>query len=206
MRSLAITALLLTACMQQHNGADVANLECASCHMDLYNAQPDHPGQKPTTCADCHNTASWGAAHPEAAFPIATGAHAGITCNDCHEAALGSPAKGANTDCLRCHPQSQADPQHVGTPGYAYDSNTKNFCLTCHPDGKASGHPEAKFPITRGNHAGIACNDCHKSSLGTSYASNYDCWSCHTGQHRNSTHDPQLCASSGCHPSGSAGD
>jgi hypothetical protein len=204
MRPIYLVLLIAASCMQQHaGGADVSNLDCASCHMDLYNAQPDHPGQKPTTCADCHNTASWGAAHPEAAFPIASGAHANIACADCHDSTLGGPAKGANTNCLTCHAQGVCDPEHVGVGGYGYDTSKPHFCLTCHPDGKAASHPESPFPIKRGNHAGIACNQCHKSTLGSSYKTNFDCWSCHTDQHRNPSHDPQACF--GCHPSGSAG-
>lgn len=205
MRSIALVFLIAAACMQQHGGgAAEGNLACASCHMDLYNAQPDHPGQKSTDCAQCHNTASWQAAHPETAFPIKTGAHTGIACAKCHDASLGSPSKGANTDCVQCHPQSQADPEHDPSSGYAWDGAKKNFCLTCHPDGKASGHPESPFAIKTGAHAGIACADCHKTSLGSSYKSNFDCWTCHTDQHQNPTHDPKLCFQ--CHPSGRAGD
>ncbi len=207
MRSIALTALVLAACMQQqHNGTDISNLQCVSCHLaDFQKANAADSTHTNQDCAQCHDTSSWNAGHPEAKFPISTGAHVNIACKTCHSEP-GAFVGGANTNCIQCHPQTQTDPEHVGTSGYAYSNTTKNFCLTCHPDGKAAGHPEAKFPITSGNHSGIACADCHKTQYGTSYASNYDCWSCHTNQHNNPNQDPQLCASSGCHPSGSAGN
>ena len=101
--SAIVLALALGACFQpQHaTGSEVASLECATCHIDLYNASPSHAG-RPTTCGDCHTTADWGASsHPENAFPIAAGAHGGIACATCHVASRGSPIKGANTDWIK---------------------------------------------------------------------------------------------------------
>jgi hypothetical protein len=91
--------------------------------------------------------------------------------------------------------------------GYAYDSSMPHFCLTCHPDGKASGHPESPFPIKSGNHVGIACDQCHKASLGSSYASNFDCYgggACHSVNHNGTSSSPGACFQ--CHPTGTAGD
>jgi Class III cytochrome C family len=209
MRAIAIASLVLAACLQQHaTGSDVGDLACASCHMDLYNAQPDHVGgQKPTTCGDCHNTGSWGAAHPEAKFPIKSGAHTGIACSDCHDSSMGSPTAGANTNCIRCHTQTQSDPSHAGVGGYTFDSSKPHFCLTCHPDGKAASHPESPFPIKSGNHVGIACNSCHQASLGSSYQTNFDCYAngaCHSVNHNGTSSSPRACFQ--CHPSGSAGN
>lgn len=204
-------ALVLGACFQQQHasGTDVSGLECATCHIDLYNASPTHAG-RPTTCADCHNTTDWGASgHPENAFPIASGAHKGIDCATCHVASRGSPSKGANTDCVQCHPQSKADPDHSGVSGYQYDGNTKNFCLTCHPDGTAKSHPESPFPIKSGNHVGIACATCHNPARGSVPSQNIDCYgggACHSGTHHYTPATPSRCASSGCHPSGFASD
>lgn len=39
-------------------------------------------------------------------------------------------------------------------------------------------HPESKFPISRGNHADIACADCH-SLPGKNSKANVDCVQCH---------------------------
>lgn len=134
-----VLALALTACFQSQHAATeaITSADCATCHIELYNANPTHPGQKPITCADCHTTDDWGnAGHPEPAFPIAAGAHGGIRCTTCHIASLGSPVKGANTDCVQCHTQADMDPHHTQAPGYAYDSAHRNFCLTCHPSGR----------------------------------------------------------------------
>jgi formate-dependent nitrite reductase cytochrome c552 subunit len=207
---ILVLALALAACFQpQHaTGADVSALECATCHIDLYNANPTHPGQKPTTCADCHNTTNWNAAgHPEAAFPIASGPHTNIACATCHDASLGSPVKGANTNCIQCHKQPDMDPKHVGVGGYAYSNTKKNFCLTCHPTGSGASHPENPFPIKNSNHSGIACATCHNPARGSVASQNIDCYgsgACHSDSHNYTPATPARCFS--CHPSGFAGN
>lgn len=119
--------------------------QCVGCHRADYDRSP-YPGHAtfPTTCADCHTTSAWrpamGGAHPEGAFPIANGAHAGIACLDCHDPSLGAPQRGMNTDCVGCHTGQHArsllDSKHVEVPGYPAGAAAPNFCLECHPNGR----------------------------------------------------------------------
>jgi hypothetical protein len=124
---------------------------CVDCHQsEATTADANVSGHRSyaRTCGDCHDTTAWsstsggGGAHPEAAFPITTGVHSlGIACADCHIAANGSAAGGANTDCIHCHlgahPRSamDSDPKHTGLSGYPGASAPVNFCLNCHPKG-----------------------------------------------------------------------
>jgi hypothetical protein len=123
---------------------------CAGCHQaDFQKASANIPGHSgfAQTCENCHKPTAWtdasGGTHPEASFAITSGVHSlGVACGDCHIASLGSPAKGANTDCIHCHlgahPRSamDANPKHVGLAGYPGATAPPNFCLTCHPAGK----------------------------------------------------------------------
>lgn len=134
----------------------VANRECVLCHQANYDGttMPSHAGLYPTTCDDCHGTVSWipaiGGAHPESAFPLANGAHQGITCAQCHDPTRGSSAMGENTDCVGCHTGEhslgQMNDKHkevnfyteyrdVDDPGDVL-SGGPAFCLLCHPNGR----------------------------------------------------------------------
>jgi len=202
--------------------------ECVTCHLANYEAtsMPPHAGAFPQTCADCHMTTAWipasAGSHPEGNFPITTGKHAGTACNDCHDTSLG-PNNALNTDCVGCHSgehrRTIIDGTHVGRSGYPTGEAPANFCLDCHPSGEALGgmHPESRFPITSGAHAGFVCTDCHDASRGPNGAGNTDCVGCHTGDHARSTIDgthsgrsgyptgaaaPNFCLD--CHPSGQA--
>lgn len=122
------------------------SIECAACHMRDYEqtSAPVHSGMFPTTCGDCHLTTAWQpaleGAHPNAAFPITSGAHERFSCFDCHDPDRGSSIGGANTDCVGCHTgehsRSRSDDQHNEVSGYQFDPNRPNFCLECHPDGR----------------------------------------------------------------------
>jgi hypothetical protein len=131
-----------------HETAQVKNAACFDCHSTAYNTvqTPVHAGVYPKTCGDCHATTAWVPAtggHPEAKFPIKTGSHAnaGITCSDCHIAALGANAGGANTDCTHCHLGAHnvpaIDATHTNIPGYPGTPASPHSCLAvgCHPSG-----------------------------------------------------------------------
>jgi hypothetical protein len=93
-----------------------------------------------------------------AIFPIASGAHAGMDCNDCH----GAFDTFLEFSCIGCHTHDQAvtDPPHASVAGYSYGPTT---CYACHPNGKAQDVDHAKiFPIAAGTkHQGIDCRRCH---------------------------------------------
>ena len=120
---------------------------CVGCHRAQYDASayPGH-GTFPTTCADCHSTEAWRPAlegsHPESRFPIGGGPHRGYECLDCHNPALGSSARGMNTDCVNCHDggvhsRARMDSVHrEEASGYPFGTTSVNFCLDCHPSGR----------------------------------------------------------------------
>ncbi|HEY6034341.1 MAG TPA: hypothetical protein VIV58_08780, partial [Kofleriaceae bacterium] len=130
-RALVCLALfVLAACVEQHDPAtqSIAKDYCYGCHAGEYNATgvsapyaaaPVHStSQCSTQCALCHTTTTWvnqlgGCVHPEAAFPLASQGtqHTNIPCTSCHSEAISiatgaTSVKGANTDCISCHPNT----------------------------------------------------------------------------------------------------
>jgi hypothetical protein len=138
-----------------HDTQEIRAKACVSCHSGAYasaNTTITNHSTFGQDCQGCHNTTLWsqaaGGVHPETAFPITTGSHSkGVGCSDCHNPSLGSPVKGANTDCIHCHLGAHQEPTidmlgvHVGsqTPsGTTYpgpNAAKPNFCLDCHPTG-----------------------------------------------------------------------
>ncbi len=155
---------------------------CADCHQKDADAakSPIHKGL-PTTCKDCHTAAGWKPSSYLHTWPL-QGKHVLVACSGCH--AGPTPVyKGTTTDCYACH-KAAADastfPNHKSFP---------HTCLDCH---QMSGwkpaitgpHPEAKFAITTGKHAGVPCQNCHVLAKGVSSGgANTDCINCHTGAH-----------------------
>jgi hypothetical protein len=121
--------------------------DCASCHQADFQSST-YPGHSSfgTNCVNCHSTTAWSpalsGAHPEAKFPLTTGAHAnpGIQCTDCHDPTRGPSAGGQNTDCIHCHlgahNRPSIDGEHTGVPNYPSASTSVNFCRDCHPAGR----------------------------------------------------------------------
>ena len=66
----------------------------------------------PPDCAECHSQNAWmPVPYPrhEQLFPIRSGAHGGIPCNDCHT----DPADIREFTCLEpCHTRSRMDREH----------------------------------------------------------------------------------------------
>jgi predicted CXXCH cytochrome family protein len=114
---------------------------CVACHGDDFQRAktqiPTHTTDD--SCAVCHTTNDWSAAHPENVFPIKTGKHTKYGCTDCHNASLGSSK--VNADCVGCHDEGahsltkMAD-QHREEGDYKPRAGQPSFCLDCHPDGR----------------------------------------------------------------------
>jgi hypothetical protein len=140
------------ACLDCHrldrgSSAGGANTDCIGCHLGTHvqaNTDWRHGGvvdysfraDIPNDCLRCHPQGT-APHHPEALFPIQSGAHRGILCGQCHDARLGPSTGGQNTNCLGCHPQAQIDPHHRDVRSYVYDATMPHFCLRCHPSGRA---------------------------------------------------------------------
>ena len=159
--------------------------DCASCHLDTYEATttPNHAlagfGQD---CASCHNTAIWQGAtidHPSS-FPLEN-AHQ-QACSACHQVATGYA--GLDPSCVACHQQAfqaAVDPNHVAA-GFPTD------CRTCHGTtswvGATFEHP-ASFPLANAHQ--VACTSCHQN--GVYQGLDPSCASCHMPDYQ-ATADP----------------
>jgi len=181
--------------------ANSGQSDCYTCHRVEYEAtsRPPHVGMCgatgyvfPTTCGDCHDkyAMDWPPATTDHAWWPLTGAHANVSgaCEVCHggsgsaDAGSGSDANWAclSNACLSCHlAEYQSESPHPG------DGVVSTQCQDCHSTSNwQPEHPEQAFPIQSGPHGGIACADCHDTSLGAwSNGENTDCIGCHTGQH-----------------------
>ena len=148
-------------------------MECVSCHVDL------HHNTVGSDCARCHTVDNWlvddiTSLHQDNGFPL-LGAHAQISCNDCHlsESDLQFPRIG--NDCLNCHMEdylATTEPNHVAS-GYSTD------CIDCHDvnafDWSSENILHDFFPLEKGHD--IGCTECH--TTGTFAAIPTDCISCH---------------------------
>jgi len=250
--ALALWSLVfVAACLESHNGTNqvVRNSDCYNCHVPEYVATggPAFPDPVPMhtdaskgcskDCIQCHTTATWvnqlgGCVHPEANFPLSTQntKHTNLKCIDCHSDAItvatgATSVKGANTDCIACHPNDSAQKQNhigvvydagtlVGQP-YAYSTTDHRFCLDCHPKGLAVGHGPGN-PFTLPHH-GSTCAQCHDTASGLGHAKGADVTCVGSGCHRTHNDPPSgtgvhvgsgispSCIMSGCHPNGRGG-
>jgi len=152
--------------------------DCASCHLDDYQAtlNPNHAAAGfSTDCRICHTTAGWGGgnfAHP-ASFPLAQ-AHANRACSECHT--VPGTFAGLTTDCASCH---LAEYQATTNPNHA-SAGFPTACASCHtPTVWGSGtftHPSS-FPLTNA-HSGHACSVCH-TTPGSFAGLTPTCLNCH---------------------------
>jgi formate-dependent nitrite reductase cytochrome c552 subunit len=150
-------------------------------------------------------------------LPLTTAA-AAVLWIACSSTNVHDTPQAQGQPCFNCHSAAYDNvqtPKHVGV--------YPQTCNDCHDTTSWSdangGHPESKFPITKGSHANkaIACTDCHIPSLGSDTGGqNTDCVHCHIGAHTtpyiDSAHTtvkgyspssgstPHSCL--GCHPSG----
>lgn len=135
---------------------------CTSCHRD------PHAGELGEQCGGCHTPEDWrGAfdvlAHHRTGFPL-FGRHAIIPCQECHPA----QTRGfglATLQCIDCHAADYARTALTSIDHAAAGFSTD--CLSCHDawrfsPGRFPEHDRC-FAISRGEHAGVRCRDCHTS-------------------------------------------
>ena len=149
------------------------NTECISCHTDLHNMTVG------SDCARCHNVENWlvdniTELHQDEGFPL-LGAHAQISCNECHVSETGLQFHRLGNDCISCHMGdylATTQPNHV-------DAGYSTACLDCHDvnafDWSADNILHDFFPLVKGHD--IGCIECHTSGVFTAIPS--DCISCH---------------------------
>ncbi len=183
---------------------------CSSCHDDV------HSGSMGSDCTTCHNTTGWSVVdrtaletrfdHEITGYPL-LGAHARLTCTQCHDLSL-TPREGIDIAYA------------AGTIENAYPTPTADTCLSCHVDfhggvfeESQSGREceichsqdgwlptsfditrhnrEARFPLS-GAHVVTPCMSCHNtpqpngSELRFRFES-YQCSDCHSTENPHST-------------------
>ena len=99
-------------------------------------ATPTHSGTTPRAPTSPPVSRTPVQAHPESAFPIKSGNHAGIDCQQCHS--LGGTNSKANTSCVHCHARSKYDGIHARVRNYPQGAAAPNFCVDCHSHGTRS--------------------------------------------------------------------
>jgi len=194
----AHTSLACAACHTNNNYTTVPTT-CYGCHQADFTGtnNPSHVAAAfPTTCDTCHGAAptTWTAGvtfnHTLYANWALTGAHATVTCAQCH---TNNNYNNLSTACYSCH---QADftgttnPAHVAA-GFPTD------CTICHSTTNWTtstfNHATTTFPLT-GFHATMQCVLCHTSA--TTYNGSLPtlCYGCHQADWNGTTNPAHAAA------------
>ena len=171
----------MSSCFRCHDGSTAPN-NCSYCHTA--------PHEKRGECSSCHNTSGFTSAGGNHPFAL-TGAHASLTCTQCHVSKPGV-ANIPGTEL------AQADPACISCHGDNHKGLTD--CAGCHtPTAWTDVDFEHPFTLT-GAHATLKCAQCHISKpggatvAGTNFpAADASCVTCHGDHHNGLTN----CAS--CH-------
>jgi len=145
-------------------------LMCTSCHAGGYHDTPDDchdchaddapPGHPSTNCDNCHNIYGWGDTNFTHDFPL-TGAHAGLTCVECHADGY----EDTPSQCEGCH------------AGTAPQGHPTSGCTDCHiPTQWSDTTFDHNFFPLEGGHSGPTCEACHQGQYSGFDA---DCNDCH---------------------------
>ncbi len=162
--------------------------QCSVCHntLSFANAQFDHAGVVPGTCATCHNgttatgkpsghlvtSASCDSCHSTFSWVTVRFDHAGVTpgsCATCHNGARATAQPGSHIPtslaCDACHSTqawNQAPMNHAGIA---------NGCSNCHASGQSfAGVTPASPPSTHIPFGTAACESCHSALAFASFA------------------------------------
>ncbi len=192
-------------CAQCHtnNNYGLTSSACVSCHRPDFDGarNPNHVQQGfPDTCATCHSTTAWQPAtfnHAATGFTL-TGAHASLTCTQCHG---NNNYNLTSAACASCHQKDYdgaTDPPHAA-------AGFPTTCETCHStvnwQGATFDHSKTGFALT-GGHIPLTCAQCHVN--GNYKITTAACVSCHLKDFQGTTNPnhvqggfPQTCES--CH-------
>lgn len=137
---------------------DEASSECISCHLDV------HSQTVGNDCVRCHNSETWlvneiPEIHEQNGFPL-IGAHANLSCVECHASETNLRFDRIGNDCISCH---QDDYLATSSPNHQSAGYSTN-CIECHSplafDWRAEVVSHDFFPLVQG-HDIDDCAQCH---------------------------------------------
>ena len=160
-------------CTQCHTSGTFEAIpsDCYLCHQTDYEGAPDHVAQSfSQDCEQCHSIAAWTPATFSHTIFQLTGAHADLTCVQCHTSGA---FEAIPYDCYSCHATD-----YTGAPDHVAQ-NFSQDCEECHSvvAWTPATFSHTFFPLT-GGHADLDCLQCHTSgTVGTIPSA---CYSCHS--------------------------
>lgn len=160
---------------------------CADCHADI------HRRQFGANCESCHSVKGWQISNKDIRdhfnrFPL-IGAHALLTCVDCHKNAAAGRFTGLSTACYSCHQQDFRT--------QAIDHVSSGFPTTCENCHTVDTWFNARFDHLKvtgyaliGAHATLPCTACHVNNVfkGTPAT----CFACHQKDFTASKNPPHV--------------
>jgi predicted CXXCH cytochrome family protein len=173
---------------------EMTTIECAKCHLPVFEALRDAGGLHKQECRDCHDkfhTFTPGVPWEERV----------PSCASCHDLPHGEEL----TACLECHRNAHAPVESLVVAGQLAD-----LCVHCHQQ------PQIELEIADNVHGEQSCADCHQAERHdvrpqcstchdeshVAFVDNAGCVACHPPHEPNRVEygtevDNQLCA--GCH-------
>jgi hypothetical protein len=173
---------------------------CLDCHKDAHDNQFAAAPYR-NRCEDCHTVLDFHrstftiAKHRNTRYPL-TGAHAAVSCTDCHKVGAGGrtdkilPFHFQDMTCTACH----ADPHHGEFKDRMAQRRANGVllgCEACHntrswTDVVGFDHSRTKFPLL-GAHRAARCGACHKIPVGAKEVqfkgTSQVCEDCHKDAH-----------------------
>ena len=141
--------------------------QCVDCHQDIHQDYISEKYYPDKTCASCHINDAWTIVdfdHNRTKWPL-EGKHIEVDCKECHfevsenNTILTQSFKTLDSKCVACHENIHED---------LFAINGETDCKRCHITDswfpEKFNHNSTSFPL-EGQHAEIACNECHTSSV-----------------------------------------
>jgi hypothetical protein len=156
----------------QQDVPEMTTLECAKCHIPVFNDLRDAGGLHKQACRDCHEIY-------HSFTPGLTWEERVPACSSCHDLPHGEEL----TACLDCHRNAHAPLASMVVAEALVDQ-----CSTCHQD------QQQELDQNVSAHSEQACADCHQ---GERHGQRPFCTLCHEQPH---TEFVDNASCSGCHP------
>lgn len=151
---------------------EMTTLECAKCHLQVFESLRDAGGLHQQQCRDCHDKF-------HTLTPGTPWEQRVPSCSSCHD----FPHGEAINTCLKCHQKA-----HAPLESLIANDKMADLCIQCHQT------QVAELSQAESAHSGQACADCHQ---GTQHGEMPLCSLCHDDAHTEYV-DNAGCVS--CHP------